>query len=154
MSYTEIKRKQLIKTDIDSLWNFISSPKNLEKITPKWMKFKITSKNEDKIIFPGMIIKYKITPLLNIPLKWVTEITSVKEKVSFIDQQHKGPYKEWIHEHKLESTPKGIIMYDTIKYIPPFGIIGKITNWMFIRRRVNKIFDYRRQVLNEIFHSN
>ena len=154
MLYTEIKRKQLIKTDIDSLWSFISSPKNLEKITPKWMKFEITSNNEDNIIFPGMVITYKITPLFNIPLQWITEITYVKEKVSFIDRQNKGPYKEWIHEHTLEATPKGIIMYDTIKYIPPFGIIGKITNWIFIRRRVNKIFDYRRQVLNEIFHYN
>ena len=84
MSYTEIKRQQLIRTDIDSLWNFISSPRNLERITPKWMKFKITSKNKNNIIFPGMIITYEITPLLNIPLQWVTEITYVKEKNSLI----------------------------------------------------------------------
>ena len=153
MLYTEIKRQQLINTDIDSLWNFISSPKNLEKITPKWMKFEITSENEDNIIFPGMIITYKISPLLNIPIQWITRITYVKEKVSFIDQQNRGPYKKWIHEHKLQETPKGIIMHDTIKYIPPFGIIGRIANWIFIKRRVMKIFDYREQILNQIFHS-
>ena len=153
MCYTKIKRKQLIRTDIDSLWSFISSPKNLEKITPKWMKFEITSKNEDTTISAVMIITYKITPLLNIPLQWVTEITCVKENILFIDQQNKGPYKAWIHEHKLEATTNGIIMYDTIKYIPPFGIIGKVANWIFIERRVNKIFDYRKKVLDEIFHS-
>ena len=153
MSYTEIKRQQLINTDIDSLWNFISSPKNLEKITPKSMKFEITSENQDNIIFPGMIITYKISPLLNIPIQWITKITSVKKKKSFIDQQNRGPYKKWIHEHKLEETPQGIIMHDTIKYIPPFGIIGRIANWIFIKRRVIKIFDYREQVLNQIFHS-
>ena len=117
------------------------------------MKFEITSKNKDNLILPVMIITYKITPLFNIPLQWITKITYVKETVSYNDQQNKGPYKEWIHEHTLGSNPKGIIMYDTIKYIPPFGIIGKITNWIFIRR-VNKIFNYRRQVLNEIFLSN
>ena len=154
MYYTKIKRKQLIRTDIDSLWNFISSPKNLDKIAPKWMRFEITSNNKDNIIFPGMIITYRITPLLNIPLKWVTEITCVKEKISFIDQQNTGPCKEWIHEHRLEATQKGVIMHDTIKYIPPFGIIGKITNWIFIKRRVIKIFDYRKKCLDEIFHSN
>jgi len=151
MSYTEIKRQQLIKTDIDSLWNFISSPNNLDKITPKWMKFEIISKNGDNIIFPGMIITYKISPLLNAPIKWITRITYVKKKIAFIDEQDKGPYKKWTHEHRLEETPKGIIMYDNIKYIPPFGIIGKITNWIFIKKRVNEIFDYRKEALDKIF---
>ena len=152
MSYTKIKRQQLIKTDVDTLWNFISSPKNLEKITPKWMKFEITSKVADKIT-SGMIITYRVTPLLNFPLNWVSEITSVKEKVAFIDQQNKGPYKEWIHEHKLELTPEGIVMHDIVKYIPPFGIIGRIANHIFIKKRVEKIFDYRKQFLDAMFNS-
>jgi ligand-binding SRPBCC domain-containing protein len=152
LSYTEIKRKQLIKTDLDTIWNFISSPSNLEKITPKWMKFEITSDTANKIV-TGMIISYRVTPLLNIPLKWESEIIYVKQKVSFIDQQNKGPYKEWIHEHKLELTPEGVVMLDIIKYIPPFGIIGRIANWIFIKRRIQKIFDYRKQFLDEMFDS-
>ena len=100
-----------------------------------------------------MIITYKISRLLNIPIQWITRITYEKQKVSLIDQQNRGPYKKWIHEHNLEETPKGIIMHDTIKYIPPFGIIGKIANWIFIKRRVIIIFDYREQVLIQLFHS-
>ena len=152
MYYTKITRQQLIKTDVDTLWSFISSPKNLEKITPTWMKFEITSEVAEQI-FSGMIITYRVTPVLNIPLNWVTEITSVKEKVSFIDQQNKGPYKEWIHEHKLELTPDGVVMHDIVKYIPPFGIIGRIANLIFIKKRVEKIFDYRKKFLDDMFNS-
>ena len=81
--YTQVIRKQLINTNIDDLWSFMSSPKNLERITPESMEFKITSNNGDQVMYPGMIISYKITPLLNFPLRWVTEITHVKEKEFF-----------------------------------------------------------------------
>ena len=78
--YTQITKKQLIKTDIENLWDFMSSPKNLDMITPKEMKFNIKSKNGDQKMYEGMIITYTVTPLLNIPLNWVTEITHIKKK--------------------------------------------------------------------------
>ena len=98
MAYTQIKRTQLIKTDIDTLWEFMSSPKNLQAITPKSMLFKITSDNKDEKMYPGMIISYKVAPVLNIPMTWVTEITQVKKHAFFIDNQVIGPYKLWHHQ--------------------------------------------------------
>ena len=154
MPYTQIIRKQIIKSDIGSVWRFMSSPKNLERITPKWMIFKITSKNEDQTMYPGMIISYKVTPLLNIPMKWVTEITHVNKHKYFIDGQKIGPYTLWHHEHKFQETDQGILMTDIITYIPPFKILGKIANIIFIKKRVNKIFDYRHEVLEKIFNKN
>ena len=153
MSNTIIKRTQLIKTDIDSLWTFMSSPKNLAKITPKYMLFKITSNNANEAIYPGMIISYKISPLLKLQMNWVTEITNVKEKTLFIDEQRKGPYKIWHHEHKFKKTNNGILMIDTISYKPPFGMLGELCNYLFIKKRVNQIFDYRHIMLEKIFHS-
>lgn len=152
MAYTQIKRTQLIKTDIDTLWEFMSSPKNLQAITPKSMLFKITSDNKDEKMYPGMIISYKVAPVLNIPMTWVTEITQVKKHAFFIDNQVIGPYKLWHHQHIFEPTKDGILMKDIITYAPPFGIIGKIANIIFIKRKVESIFDFRFKILEERFN--
>mgnify|MGYP001488632176 FL=1 len=151
-SYTQIIRKQLINTNIDDLWSFMSSPKNLERITPDSMEFKITSNNEDQLMYPGMIISYKITPLLNFPLRWVTEITHVKEKEFFVDEQRLGPYRMWHHEHIFKIKEDGVLMTDIITYIPPFGLLGKLANNLFIKRRIKKIFDYRSQIIEQFFN--
>ena len=151
MSYTQIKRTQVIKADINQIWEFISSPKNLKKITPKHMGFEITSDNKEDKMYAGMIISYKVKPMLNIPLKWVTEITHVKEKKYFVDEQRVGPYKMWHHEHIFEIKKEGVLMTDIISYVPPFGILGTIANLMFIKKRVNTIFDYRNIVLEKMF---
>ena len=152
MAYTQIKRTQLLKTDIDTLWEFISSPKNLQAITPKSMRFKITSDNKDEKMYPGMIISYKVAPILSIPMTWVTEITQVKEHAFFIDNQVIGPYKLWHHQHIFTQTKEGILMEDIISYTPPFGIIGKIANLLFIKRKVESIFDFRFKILEERFN--
>ena len=150
--YTQVIRKQLINTNIDDLWSFMSSPKNLERITPESMEFKITSNNGDQVMYPGMIISYKITPLLNFPLRWVTEITHVKEKEFFVDEQRLGPYRMWHHEHIFKIKEDGVLMTDIITYIPPFGLLGKLANNLFIKRRINKIFDYRSQIIEQLFN--
>ena len=152
MSHTRIERSQVVKTDLDSLWNFMSSPKNLSKITPKYMDFKITSNNQDEKIYPGMIISYKVTPLLKIPITWITEITQVKEKTFFVDEQKIGPYKIWIHKHIFKELDEGILITDIITYIPRFGFVGKIANRIFIKNRVNYIFDYRKEIIEKIFN--
>ena len=85
MSYTQIVKKQTLNENIDKVWEFMSSPKNLEEITPNEMSFNITSSNKDEKMYEGMIITYKVTPLLNIPLSWMTEITHVKDKKFFVE---------------------------------------------------------------------
>ena len=65
-------------------------------------------------------------------MNWVTEITHVKEKSMFIDEQRFGPYKMWHHEHQFIKKNDGVIMKDIISYIPPFGVIGHISNKLFI----------------------
>ena len=151
MSYTQIIREQLIKTNIDDLWDFISSPNNLEKITPNYMHFNITSNNKDQAMYAGMIIAYRVTPLFNFPLKWITEITHVKEKELFVDEQRIGPYKMWHHEHIFKIKKDGVLMTDIITYIPPFGLLGKLANYLFIKKKVIGIFDYRNKILDQIF---
>jgi len=150
MILTQLHFEQKINTDLSNLWEFISSPKNLSKITPNYMDFNIKSKVPEQM-YEGLIISYTVKPILGIKLNWVTEITHIKDKNYFVDEQRSGPYKMWHHEHILEETNDGIIMKDIISYIPPYGFIGLILNKLFIKKQVREIFQYRTKVLDEIF---
>lgn len=137
--------------DINTAWDFFSSPKNLSKITPVQMNFRIISDLKDGKMFPGMFIIYKVSPLLGIPVTWVTEITQISEKKYFIDEQRVGPYKLWHHEHHFREVEKGIEMYDLLYYKLPFGFIGKIINFLFVKNKIKSIFTYREKILIELF---
>lgn len=150
MAVYQYKRTQLIDTDLERLWEFISSPKNLAVITPSSMNFEIQSEVPEKM-YPGLIIKYKVSPLPLYRTSWVTEITHVEEFKYFVDEQRHGPYKIWHHEHILERTDKGIRMTDIVTYEPPFGILGSMSNTLMIKNKIKSIFDYREKVLEELF---
>ena len=136
---------------MDEVWDFISSPANLKEITPDHMGFDITSKNMPEKMYQGMIISYKVSPLLGIKTDWVTEITHLKEKEYFVDEQRLGPYKMWHHQHKLEPVKDGVIMHDIITYIPPMGFIGAIANSLVIKNKLEEIFEYRRVAVEKRF---
>lgn len=151
MGFYQFKRQQEINQPIEKLWNFISSPKNLKKITPDYMGFDVTSENLPDKMYEGMIISYKVSPVLGIKTNWVTEITHVEEGKYFVDEQRVGPYKIWHHQHFLESTPKGTLMRDIVSYMPPFGVLGSIANKILIEQKLAEIFDYRSKILIQLF---
>ena len=152
MSHYQLRIKQFLKTDIETIWDFASSPANLKEITPDYMLFNIISKNLPEKMYPGMIIAYEVSPILNIKMKWLTEITQVKDKSFFIDEQRMGPYKMWHHQHLFEEQNDGVLMTDIVTYIPPFGIVGNIANAVFIKKQLRNIFDYRYKVMDEKFN--
>lgn len=100
-----------------------------------------------------MIISYRVSPLRGLRTNWVTEITHIKEKEFFIDEQRIGPYKMWHHQHFIESIPEGTLMTDIVSYQPPMGFIGALANTLLIRNQLKKIFDYRKEVLEQIFNT-
>jgi ligand-binding SRPBCC domain-containing protein len=151
MGFYQFKREQLIVASIDEVWEFISSPKNLKKITPEYMGFDITSEIQDNM-YEGMIISYIVKPIFGIPNTWVTEITKIKDKEFFIDEQRVGPYKLWHHQHHIKETEKGVLMTDIVSYQPPFGFLGNIANSLFIKSKLNEIFEYRKKVLDDMFN--
>lgn len=150
MGFYQFKQKQFIPAGLDQVWEFISNPGNLSKITPPTMDFTITSESEGKM-YPGQIISYRVRPLFTIPTTWVTEITHVKDKLYFVDEQRIGPYKMWHHEHFLKEIPGGIEMTDIISYQPPLGFLGRIANQILIRKKLQEIFSFRRATLKKIF---
>ncbi|MFT5580915.1 MAG: ligand-binding SRPBCC domain-containing protein [Lentimonas sp.] len=151
MGFYQFKREQCFKNSVDELWDFISNPKNLKLITPDYMGFEVTSEGLPDKMYEGMIISYKVSPLLGIKTTWVTEITHVKDKHYFVDEQRVGPYNIWHHQHFLEATPKGTLMKDIISYEPPFGLLGNMANALIIKRKLKEIFAYRTKVLNKLF---
>ncbi|MFV0146138.1 SRPBCC family protein [Empedobacter falsenii] len=145
-------REQQLYCDIDTAWRFFSSPMNLSEITPKDMAFTVLSEEQDQPIFEGMLIDYSVSPLLGIPLKWQTKIIQVEHQKSFTDFQQKGPYKYWKHFHEFIPNEKGILMKDTVEYELPFGVFGNVVHSLLVKKKLNKIFDYRHQVLKQLFN--
>ncbi len=151
MGFYQFRRAQKIPANINRVWDFISAPANLKKITPANMGFEITSGNGDVSMYEGMIISYHVKPVFNIKTLWVTEITHVIPKKYFVDEQRIGPYKMWHHQHKLEEINGGVLMTDIISYQPPMGFLGKIANAILIQRELKKIFDFRTKALEDLF---
>ncbi|MGA0273217.1 MAG: cell division inhibitor [Flavobacteriia bacterium] len=131
-------------------WNFLSDPRNLKTITPDYMGFEIVSGAASKM-YAGQILQYIVTPLLNIPLKWVTEITHIREGEYFVDEQRFGPYSLWHHKHFIKPIKNGVEMIDIVDYKVPFGILGQLVQPFLVRPKLEEIFEYRKNALDRIF---
>lgn len=150
----QVKRKewkQFIPRPMEEVWNFFSRPENLDDMTPDDMSFEILSDIEGVPMYQGMIIQYKVSPLLNIKMNWVTEITHVRDKEYFIDEQRFGPYALWHHQHHFEEQDGGIMMKDILHYKVPYGIIGTIADAVFVSNKIEQIFQYRIKAVERIF---
>ena len=151
MAFYQLHTTQKLPATIQEVWDFISSPANLKEITPPHMGFIVTSNTGSQKMYPGMIITYKVSPLLGIKLDWMTEITHVRDFEYFVDEQRIGPYSIWHHQHKIEPIEGGVLMTDIVTYEPPFGILGAIANTLIIKSQLNQIFDYRTVALEKRF---
>ncbi|MCX7832728.1 MAG: SRPBCC family protein [Ignavibacteria bacterium] len=151
MSFTTLIWEQKINTTKEKLWDFIATPRNLKIITPEYMGFNIITKDLPEKMYQGLIIAYKVKPLIGIELTWVSEITHINEFNYFIDEQKIGPYKFWHHTHIIEQISEGILMKDILNYKPPLSFLGSIANELIIKKKLDEIFAYRRKKIEEIF---
>ena len=145
-----LKTVQNLPISVEKAWDFLSDPGNLKTITPDYMGFKILGGAEEKM-YAGQIIKYIITPVLGLPLRWVTEITQVEDQKYFVDEQRFGPYSLWHHKHFIKAIPGGVEMIDIVDYKLPLGMLGRIAHPLFVKRQLNQIFNYRYNKLVELF---
>ena len=151
MAFFRFYKIQLIPAPIEEVWDFISSPENLKKITPEKMGFKITSGNLPEKMYPGIIISYTVKPVLGIRRIWVTEITHIEAMRYFVDGQLIGPYSMWHHQHFLELTENGVLMTDIVSYAPPLGFLGVIANFSFIKKQLKAILSYPEKAIEKYF---
>ena len=150
MKIFKLKYSQKLPINLNEAWDFLSSPQNLELITPKSMGFNITDWDKKKA-YPGQIIQYTVKPLLGIKINWVTEITQVRYQEFFIDEQRFGPYSFWHHKHFIKEIEGGVLMEDVIHYKIPLGPIGVLLNYFFISSKLKSIFKYRKHELIKTF---
>jgi ligand-binding SRPBCC domain-containing protein len=146
----QIHRKQCLSIRIQEAWDFFSDCRNLSKITPDSLDFRFVGEAPEQM-YEGMIITYRIRPVLGIPVTWVTEITHVNEPSLFVDEQRLGPYSFWHHKHLFRTIDDGVEMEDVVDYAMPLGVLGSIPHALLIRKKLEGIFDYRERVLKDRF---
>lgn len=151
MKIYHLKRTQFLPLTLSEAWEFFSTPKNLAKITPDHMGFKILYMSGGEKAYAGQIIQYKVNVLPGIKVNWLTEITQVQKPHHFIDEQRFGPYSLWHHQHHFKEVNGGVEMTDEVSYAIPFGWLGQLAQWIFVGREVNRIFDHRFVVLEKYF---
>lgn len=145
-----LERTQHLPMTLDECWSFFSSPLNLRTITPPWLDFQVDSGDWERM-YPGMILQYRVRPLLGIPMRWVTEITHVNPKRMFVDEQRFGPYRMWHHEHHFRSTEVGVEMTDLVHYTIGYGPLDPLIHRWMVRHRLEEIFHYRFETLAKLF---
>ncbi|HRZ41832.1 MAG TPA: SRPBCC family protein [Bacteroidales bacterium] len=145
----QLRSETFIHRPIDQLWPFFSDPRNLEKITPATMRFRILTPLPERA-YQGLMISYRVSPMTWFRTSWLTEITAVKEGRYFVDEQRKGPYALWHHEHHFEAFEDGTRCTDIVTYRVPFGIIGRVAHCLFIRKKLLQIFSYREKMLQQL----
>jgi ligand-binding SRPBCC domain-containing protein len=144
--------KQTIRATREEAWRFFSNPRNLAKITPPGMGFTILSKDLPERIYPGLMIQYRVTPMLGIPMTWLSEITQVQDELYFVDEQRVGPYAIWHHEHWFHDVGDGRIeMEDRVTYVLPFQPFGDLVHPFLVKPQLDRIFAHREKVVRELF---
>ena len=152
MSVKSLQFTQHLNIDIQTAWKFFSNPSNLSKITPAEMNFVIHSDFHSPNTYAGQMICYTVSPLFNLPMEWVTEITHVQAPFLFVDEQRKGPYKLWHHQHHFKETENGVLMTDILHYEVPFGPLGNLMNIFFVEKKIREIFSFRNKVLESLYN--
>jgi len=151
MAVYSIKTEQFIPASLSTVWDFFSNPANLLTITPASMNFRVISKHHGTLMYPGQIIEYTVSPVLGIPLYWMTEITHVQAEQYFIDEQRFGPYRLWHHQHHFKQLDNGVAMTDIVHYKIPLWQLGDLAHALFIKKQLQEIFRFRYQKTEELF---
>jgi ligand-binding SRPBCC domain-containing protein len=155
MKVYHLYQKQFLPLTLEEAWHFFSHPENLLKITPPDRKFKMLYRSGDTSgMYAGQIMTYSLKVFPFVYVLWVTEITHYKPMEYFVDDQIKGPYAMWHHQHRFKAVAGGVEMTDEINYAVPFGFIGRIANSLFIAKQLSDVFKFRHNALEKMFLEN
>ena len=146
-TYT-LQRRQLIPRPLAEVFPFFADAGNLERITPDFLGFQILTPQPISVQ-PGSLIDYRIQ-LFGVPLRWRTRIEIFEPPHRFTDVQVRGPYRLWQHAHEFTETPAGTLMADRVRYQMPLGPLGRLAHALFVRRTLERIFDFRYQAVERL----
>jgi ligand-binding SRPBCC domain-containing protein len=135
-----LERTHVVPFELEEAFAFFADARNLERITPPWLGFRIVEAPER--LGPGAILRYRLR-LFGIPIRWRTEIVAWTPPRGFVDVQRRGPYLLWEHAHRLRPVADGTEIYDHVRYRLFGGPLGAVVHRLLVRRWLDAIFDYR-----------
>ncbi len=144
-----IDREQLVPAPIEQVFEFFSGARNLEELTPPWLRFSVLSP-EPIEMHPGTLIAYRLR-VHRVPLHWVSRIEEWRPGRRFVERQVRGPYRLWCHTHEFTADPRGTLIRDSVRYELPLGPLGALAHAAIVRRDLERVFDYRRQRVERRF---
>jgi hypothetical protein len=137
-----LERSQRVEVPVERAFAFYGDALNLEPLTPPWLHFEVTTPGAIEMR-EGALLDYKLK-LHGVPISWRTKIETWEPPTRFVDIQVRGPYSLWEHTHVFEAAGEGAtVIHDRVRYRIPFGPIGAIAEWLFVRRDLRRIFDFR-----------
>ena len=142
-----LEREQRLAVPVDEAFAVFAEARNLEAITPPWLRFRITDAPET--LERGSHIAYRLR-LHGVPVRWLTEIETWDPPHRFTDVQIRGPYRLWHHTHTFEPDGDGTVIRDRVRYEIPLGPLGEAAHRLFVRRDLDRIFDYRLDAITRL----
>jgi ligand-binding SRPBCC domain-containing protein len=149
MRIHRIERAQVVRRSIDEVFAFFSHARNLEAITPPWLRFELLTP-DPPVMRAGTLIGYRLR-LHGVPVRWTSRIEQWEPGARFVDRQVRGPYRLWRHRHEFASHREGTLVRDRVDYTLPLGPLGELAGALFIHRDLERIFDYRRAAVARLF---
>jgi ligand-binding SRPBCC domain-containing protein len=150
-SIHRLERRQRLDRRPDEVFGFFAQAHNLEKITPSWLRFEVRG-TEPARMGEGTRIHYRLR-LHGVPLRWTSRIEEWDPGRAFVDRQLRGPYRLWHHRHTFAADGDGTIVADEVHYALPLGRIGELGHALFVRRDLERIFDYRQAAVRRLLSS-
>ncbi len=145
-----LRREQWIPAPLKIVWEYFADPVNLDELTPPDMNFQIIG-GGGRTMYEGQMIEYRVGFMWGLRSLWLTEISHVRQREYFVDEQRMGPYRLWIHEHLFTPSRGGVMMNDLVTYAVPFSLLGDVVNTFWIQGRLARIFDYRTRKIAQLF---
>ena len=140
-----LTRSQYIERPLDAVFAFFAEARNLERITPSWLRFEV--QGDDTVpMAVGAQIDYRLH-VHGVPIRWTSRIEEWEPGVSFIDRQLRGPYALWHHRHTFIAQGTGTVVGDEVHYAVPLGRLGELAHPLFVARDLRRIFDYRHEAV-------
>jgi ligand-binding SRPBCC domain-containing protein len=147
-SVQQLEREQLVRAGADAVFAFFAEARNLERITPSWLRFELLT--PDPIpMRAGTLIEYRLR-LHGLPLRWTSRIEEWEPGRGFVDLQLRGPYRVWHHRHEFVACANGTIVRDRVRYALPLGRLGGLAHAIVVRRDLERIFDFRREAVGRM----
>lgn len=144
-----IQRRQRVARPLDEVFAFFADARNLDLLTPAWLRFRVITPPPIEMR-PGALIEYSIR-WHGLPLRWLTRIEEWTPPHGFVDVQLRGPYRQWHHTHRFTPDGDGVIIEDVVRYALPLGPLGRLAHALAVRRDIERIFDFRRVRIGELF---